>query len=510
MLRNSEKGLNVKIRLSKTKAKLLFGLAHWQRQLLCASVLVLVSLPAASQNQGGTVGGLVNQSAIYQNEKLNEYVNQVGTRIVNATGLHERFSFEFHVLSDASTNAMATEDGFIFVTLGMLALITSEDQLAAILGHEIAHVTRRHLQSRKSSAAAKDLFGNIAAIGSYYATGSSAIARVTDGVGGYINEAWITGYGRKQELDADAVGAKYLIQAGYRHEAMLEMLTLTKQEQLLQKRFRKARSQTITYHGVQSTHPAFDKRLQEVLGMAKSTPMVFNEIGAVEDWLDIVDGLPFGVVADEGISQNNRYLNRSIGLDAQFPPGWEIKTAGTNLISSPKGEPNKAYYLLKIVQKPDSDEPEAVESRLRALLGDRKLSNIKPITSGRMQGISTSLMPDNPHHKAQLAALIYDDTKAYLVLAALGETGDERPWRDGFHTLIKSIGTPSEDTAFQAGRYRIEVIFTKSGDSYESLVEKIPNLSPAQRAFFTDYLRLINGDHPRGKIGEGERIKVIL
>lgn len=488
----------------------LFGLAHRLCCLLGITVLALASLPAISQAPGGPGGVPVDPSAIYHNEKLTEYVNAVGDRIVRATGLKERFNFEFFILNDASSNAMATEDGFIFITLGMLALMTSEDQLAAILGHEIAHVTRKHLQKRKGSAAGRDLLGNIASLGSYYATGSSAISKVSNSMSGQINEAWIIGYGRKQELDADAIGAQYMVQAGYRHAAMLEILTLTKQQQLLQKRFRKARKQSITYHGVQSTHPAADTRLHEALDQAGHTPVVFNEIGAVADFFEMVDGLPFGVVADEGVNQDNRYLNRSLGLEAQFPPGWEIKTKDADLISSPKGEPEKGYYLLKIVPKPDSEDQEAVESSLQALLGGRTLGQVRLITSGRMRGISTVLTPDNNHHKAQQVALVYDDTKAFLILAALGPTGDERSWSEGFKTLVESIGTPAEDANFQAGQNRVAVIFTKSGDSYATLVEKISNLTPAQQAYFTDYLRLINGDYPRGKIGAGERIKVIL
>ena len=528
MLRSSDKGLNVKARRAKT-TRALIALSRFARQalhLLLWGWLIGLSSVALSQNKGSItrttsttsvagsggvkIGGVVSESALYRNEKLTNYVNQVGQRLIDASGLYDGAGFSFYVLNDPSSNAMATEDGNIFVTLGILALMTSEDHLAAILGHEIAHVTRRHLAKRKSSAAAKRVLGNIASIGSYYATGSNAISQATGGLSGYINEAWITGYGRNQELDADGVGLKYLVQAGYRHEAMLEVLTLTKQQQLLQKRFRRARKQLITYHGVQSTHPAADKRLQESLDMTERTPIVFNELGPIADYLEIVDGLPFGRISDEGVSQDNVYLNRSLNLEAQFPEGWDIKPASGELLSAPKEGADKAYYLLKVAAVPKNTDVETLERALGAELDGRQLSRVKPLSGGRMHGISAILVPDQPQHKAQWAALVCNENSAFLILAALSDKAYARPWQVGFDALLASIGTPDASSAFQAGRNRIGVILTKPGDTYESLVGKLPHLSPAERTYFANYLRLINGDYPRGQIGEGERIKVIL
>src|SRR5919107_5859940 len=89
--------------------------------------------------------GLVNDEA------LQSYVHQIGTRLATASE-RPNLPWTFRVVDDASPNAFALPGGYIFVTRGLLGLMDNEAELASVLGHEIGHVTARHSVSQMSKA----------------------------------------------------------------------------------------------------------------------------------------------------------------------------------------------------------------------------------------------------------------------------------------------------------------------------------------------------------------------
>ncbi|HCN36457.1 MAG TPA: peptidase M48 Ste24p, partial [Bacteroidetes bacterium] len=81
-----------------------------------------------------------------RDKKINALIDRVGQKIVKSTeASNSPYEFEFHVLADDKTvNAFALPGGQIFITYGLYKLLDSEDQLAGVLSHEIAHVINRH------------------------------------------------------------------------------------------------------------------------------------------------------------------------------------------------------------------------------------------------------------------------------------------------------------------------------------------------------------------------------
>ena len=76
-------------------------------------------------------------------KELTGYVNSIGNRLVAALD-ENPFEFHFYVADDPIPNAFALPGGYVYLTRGILSLITTEDELACVMGHEIIHVTRRH------------------------------------------------------------------------------------------------------------------------------------------------------------------------------------------------------------------------------------------------------------------------------------------------------------------------------------------------------------------------------
>jgi predicted Zn-dependent protease len=149
------------------------------------------------------------------------YVNLVGHLLASQSGRPE-LEFRFAILDDDEANAFATPGGYIFITRELLAQIRSEDELAGVLGHEIAHVNEKHMY--KEIAPKKDL--------SATETAARLLSRGRGDLGGSISKIVNAGLelllekglGTEKELAADQAGSMYAQVAGYDPRALLGLV----------------------------------------------------------------------------------------------------------------------------------------------------------------------------------------------------------------------------------------------------------------------------------------------
>ena len=190
---------------------------------------------------------LLQTERFYADEALNQYVESVGQKLVAASGWEE-FDFHFFILDDPGINAFAFPGGYVYINRGLLTYMNSEAQLAAVLGHEIAHVTRDH-HSRQQNAA------GLAKLASFVSTVATWNSNVGDAIDIW-NAARISGFGREMELEADEYGATYLYRSGYDPNAIIEILSILKDHETLSSSEARAAGQQGTYHGVFFDPPA--------------------------------------------------------------------------------------------------------------------------------------------------------------------------------------------------------------------------------------------------------------
>lgn len=140
----------------------------------------------------------------------NARVRRVGGRIVEAAGLTNR-SWDYAVFVSQSPNAFVLPSGKIGVTTGLLNLVRNDDQLAAVLGHEVGHVVARHAAERYSSTAATSMvLSGVQSAAGDYAKAAGAIG----GLGAQLGV--LLPFSRRHELEADRLGVDYMQRAGYR------------------------------------------------------------------------------------------------------------------------------------------------------------------------------------------------------------------------------------------------------------------------------------------------------
>lgn len=184
--------------------------------------------------------------------RLQRYVNLVGETVA---AYSDRPSLDWHfaVLDTPVVNAFSCPGGYIFITTGALDQIASEAELAAVLGHEIAHATEKHIlkEVKRANVVTEGL--NIAQSELGGGGMSDELARKVSDLA--YQKLFNTGIGRKEELDSDRIGVELAAAAGYRSGAYLNFL-----ESL----HSLAEAKSSSFSQLGSTHPAPDDRLKSV------------------------------------------------------------------------------------------------------------------------------------------------------------------------------------------------------------------------------------------------------
>ncbi|MDD8012703.1 MAG: M48 family metalloprotease [Acidobacteriota bacterium] len=195
---------------------------------------------------------ILGQYPLWKNGKLTGYVNLVGRALVLKSQRPEIYGgYHFAVLDTPEANAFSAPGGIIFLTRGIVSMATDEDELAAVLAHEIQHIVAKDplkaIQSQRLKALGTFTAGE--AVGS----GSGALGIFQDSVMDISGTLLQKGYSRSQEKDADLGALKLLAAAGYDSQALLDMLEKIK---AVEKKKIKAFS----------AHPSAAKRIDYVAG----------------------------------------------------------------------------------------------------------------------------------------------------------------------------------------------------------------------------------------------------
>ncbi len=150
-----------------------------------------------------------------QDPLLRKRLEDIGKKIV-AVSDRQDIDYHFEVLDDEEVNAISLPGGYIYVNKGLMDVVDNDDQLAAVLAHEIGHIVARHsikkLQAAQGYSLLRILF---------------AATPETQAVGAASDVAFVsilTGYSREDELLADQLGSRYSESAGYNPRAMIDFL----------------------------------------------------------------------------------------------------------------------------------------------------------------------------------------------------------------------------------------------------------------------------------------------
>ncbi|KAB0665362.1 M48 family metalloprotease [Oryzomonas japonica] len=193
---------------------------------------------------------------LYRNKRLTEYLNLVGQTLALHTEQPTTFGgYHFAVLDTPEINAFACPGGTVLITRGMVASVKNEDELAAVLAHELGHVIHRDgiaaIQSSRWSQALL-IIGSQAAREFSSKDTAQLVSLFQGSIDDVVKTLVVNGYGRDQEKKADRAALGYLAAAGYDPQGLVGYLDR------LQEAGRGSKG------GILATHPGTDERLENV------------------------------------------------------------------------------------------------------------------------------------------------------------------------------------------------------------------------------------------------------
>src|SRR5882757_4500620 len=434
---------------------------------------------------------------LYEDQGVQDYVQSVGAKVAAQTPI-ANWNFKFFVLDDDEVNAFTPGGGYVYIHRGLMNYLNSEAELASVLGHEIGHDVARH----PARAQTRGVLMSVGAVAAAIASGSEAIAQMAN-IGA---TAWMQGYGRDNEMEADRLGLEYATKAGYRPEAMAAVFKVLKGQESfeLQQAKDESREPNI-YHGVFSDHPAPDAR---VIQAVQAAAHITQELpgGWIDNraaYLKAIDGLPYGSSREQGIVRDNRFYHEGMGLTVAFPRGWTVNNLRDRLLVYTKKK--DALLQMTIEKRPQKQSPR--EYLLSKLKGG-SFARGADISVDGMEGytlITRSGSPlDSGEGPVRWAAL-YRDKSVFLTGGTSRSSANGAPIDDGiFMSCIQTMRhlKPAEYPLAQP--YRLKIVTVSAGAKLEDYVKSVPD-----EKFQKERLELLNGLYPKGEPRPGDSLKVI-
>ncbi|HKQ30186.1 MAG TPA: M48 family metalloprotease [Burkholderiales bacterium] len=429
------------------------------------------------------------QYSPYDNAALQAYVQQIGEKL--AVKSHRaNLIYRFTVLDSDEVNAFALPGGYIYITRGIMAYLNSEAELAAVLGHEIGHVTARHSVRQYSAATATGLVIGILGGG---AAGQSVM--------NVLGSALLSGYGREHELESDRLGAEYLARNGYDPDAMIDVVGVLKnQEEAEKKRAEAEKREARSYHGVFASHPSADKRLQEVVAEAKKFKTSTTSRVGREEYLKLMDGVVFGDSVREGIRRGSDFYHRDLNFAFSFPSGWRVQNT-PKAVNAAAPDKNALMQLTMEEMNKRVTPQEYLRERVKTntFKDEAKLEG-SPFPS------HTAIVRINTPFGVRDArvAVLFNGDRAFVLFGTAKDEATFRRLDPQFQTAMRSLHTLSDKERAIAAGLKLRVVKARAGDTFAELAKRSPLNTYAELT-----LRLINDKFPIGEPVAGESIKII-
>jgi predicted Zn-dependent protease len=439
---------------------------------------------------------ILKQYGKYGHVELQAYVEMVGQRLA-AVSHRSDLSYHFTLLDSPEVNAFALPGGYVYITRGLLSYLNSEAEMAAVLGHEIGHVTARHGARQYSAAMATGLGVTLGSILVPELRQQSAQDLLN-----VLGTALLRGYGREHELEADRLGAEYLARSGYDPQAMIQVIRVLKnQEQFELQLAREENREPRIYHGVFSTHPDNDQRLHEVVGAAGKVPPA-GAVRTVErgPFLARLQGLIFGPGAHEGVVRGQEFYHRDLDIGARYPAGWRVDNLSDRILATAPQQAAMLQTEVEVLKQALAPEPYLAQRFKGGTLTDGAALSGQPLP-----GYSARILLNTALGRREARVIaVARGLQMYLFIGVTHDADAGSRFDGDFLATARSLHALTTAERELAEPLRLAVIKAAAGATFSQLAgdSRIPHHAEEQ-------LRLLNDRYPQGEPQAGEAIKVV-
>ncbi|XWN31915.1 MAG: M48 family metalloprotease [Devosia sp.] len=261
-----------------------------------------------------------NYGGVYSNPRVEAAVARLVGRLVEASDEPNR-SFRVTILNSPAVNAFALPSGDVYVTRGLIGLANDESELAAVIAHEIAHVTANHAALRQRQAQAAALAKRVSEVVS-----DPVIAADTRETA----ELSLAAFSQQQELEADKIGVKTLAGAGFDPFAASRFLESMARHADLPT----LNAASADKPGFLSSHPSTPARVENAKRVARGYGAPGLGRQARNQYLRSLDGLLYGDDPREGFVRGREFGHVELGIAFTVPKGYVLKNTSAAVLAT--------------------------------------------------------------------------------------------------------------------------------------------------------------------------------
>jgi predicted Zn-dependent protease len=437
--------------------------------------------------------GILAEFGVYDDPELSDFVQNLGRKLALRSELPE-LDWHFTVLDSPVVNAFALPGGYIYVTRGLLAHADSEAQLAGVLGHEIGHVTARHSAQQMSRQQALGLGVGLGAILSPEFARFGGLAQ--QGLGLLMLK-----YGRGQEEQADELGIRYALRAGYDPRKLSGFF------EVLDRQERRAGGDTLP--DWLSTHPAPENRVEDTRRIAREKVKERGGkrslvVGRAE-YLVRIDGLVFGEDPRQGYTEGRTFYHPEMRFVITFPKGWLVLNSPSAVISADSREETTAVLRLTLGRAKEGEGPEAYLRRSVAKAEGMRLDDGRSETvNGLPAYLATARFADGQggERRAFVAALLYQGAMYEFVGQTTASTYGSH--RGSFAEVVRSFDRLDDRAKLEVEPLRVEITTAPRDESFGEFLDSLGSLPVEPQE-----LAILNQLRRRDAVSEGMPLKLL-
>ncbi len=426
------------------------------------------------------------------------YVESVGRRIAAYSGVANAGSaFRFTTLNSAVENAFAVPGGHVYITRQLMTLMDDESQLAFALAHETGHIAANHAHARQSASRRNSIGGIFGVLlGSVLGGG---IGNVISQMSQQRAQLATLSFSRNQEYDADRLGTRYMVAAGYDPAGGPGILAALTRASALQARVQ-GRSNRQTPEWA-STHPLSENRMQQALAGARATGRLGAGIRNRDPFLAQLEGITVDDDPAQGVIEGRSFTHPDLRIQFAVPPGYLMQN-GTREVTI-KGSAGQAQFS---GGRYGGSIENYIHQVIQQLTGGRQQLMVPPPQRTTINGFPaafTTARANTSSGVVDVSVVAYQwdpNTIYHFIMLTRGGTGISP-----FAQMVDSLRRISPAEAAAIRPRVIDVATVRPGDSVQTLASRM-----AYRDFQVERFLAINGLAAGRGLVPGQKVKLVV